>query len=94
MSSMMMVFTNAHNIPLYSTAWTPNSAASFAGTCIFLVILASILRCPFAFKPVLESKGFSMLAVMMMNVGYFMLILAGTFLGELVVGRYIHSDDH
>jgi len=30
----------------------------------------------------------SMLAVMTGNVGYFMSILAGTFLGEILVGRY------
>jgi len=29
-----------------------------------------------------------MLAVMTLNVGYFMSVLAGTFLGELAVGRY------
>jgi copper transporter 1 len=32
-----------------------------------------------------------MLAVMTMSVGYFLSILAGTFLGELVFGRYIQS---
>ena len=31
---------------------------------------------------------FRMLAVMTMNVGYFMSVLGGAFLGELVVGRY------
>lgn len=29
-----------------------------------------------------------MVAVMTMNVGYFMCVLAGLFIGELVVGRY------
>ena len=29
-----------------------------------------------------------MLAVMTMNVGYFLAVLAGTFLGSLLVGRY------
>lgn len=29
-----------------------------------------------------------MLAVMTMNVGYFMSVLGGTFLGSLVLGRY------
>lgn len=32
----------------------------------------------------------SMLAVMTMNVGYFISVLAGTFIGELAVGRYNH----
>ena len=30
----------------------------------------------------------SMLAVMTMNVGYFVAILGGIFIGELAVGRY------
>jgi len=30
----------------------------------------------------------SMLAVMTMNVGYFLSVLAGGFLGELMFGRY------
>jgi hypothetical protein len=29
-----------------------------------------------------------MLAVMTMNVGYFLSVLAGTFLGSLTLGRY------
>lgn len=36
-----------------------------------------------------------MLAVMTMNVGYFMSVLGGSFLGELFAGRYAqHFDDH
>jgi len=35
-----------------------------------------------------------MLAVMTLNTGYFLSILAGVFLGELVVGRYIQMDEH
>lgn len=35
-----------------------------------------------------------MLSVMTMNVGYFCSVLAGAFLGELAVGRYIHSHEH
>lgn len=40
--------------------------------------------------------GSSMLAVMTMNVGYFLSTLAGLFLGELAVGRYATTtdDDH
>jgi hypothetical protein len=34
-----------------------------------------------------------MLAVMTLNVGYFMSALAGLFLGELMVGRYTLVDD-
>ena len=37
-----------------------------------------------------------MLAVMTYNVGYFMSVLAGAFLGELCFGRYStsHVEDH
>lgn len=35
-----------------------------------------------------------MLAVMTMNVGYFVAVLAGTFLGSLAVGRYAVSGGH
>ncbi|KAK3393071.1 low affinity copper transporter [Podospora didyma] len=35
-----------------------------------------------------------MLAVMTMNVGYFLSVLGGTFLGSLLVGRYIASVEH
>jgi solute carrier family 31 (copper transporter), member 1 len=34
-----------------------------------------------------------MLAVMTMNIGYFFSVLAGTFVGELVVGRYAVLDE-
>jgi hypothetical protein len=35
-----------------------------------------------------------MLAVMTMNVGYFLSVLAGIFVGEVAVGRYIALDEH
>ncbi|KIX93712.1 uncharacterized protein Z520_10618 [Fonsecaea multimorphosa CBS 102226] len=35
-----------------------------------------------------------MLAVMTMNVGYFLSVLLGVFLGELAVGRYARTDEH
>lgn len=34
-----------------------------------------------------------MLAVMTLNVGYFLSVLAGLFFGELAVGRYTRIDD-
>ncbi|CAI7650650.1 unnamed protein product [Penicillium glandicola] len=52
--SMTMVFTNTHNTPLFSNTWTPSSSGSFAGTCIFLIILAIIDRCLIAFKATME----------------------------------------
>lgn len=36
----------------------------------------------------------SMLAVMTMNIGYFVSILGGTFLGSLAVGRYSVLSEH
>ncbi|KAJ5474340.1 hypothetical protein N7475_003906 [Penicillium sp. IBT 31633x] len=52
--SMTMVFQNAHDTPLFSNAWTPTSSGSFAGTCIFLIVLAIIDRCLIAFKATME----------------------------------------
>lgn len=35
-----------------------------------------------------------MLAVMTMNVGYFLSVLGGVFLGSLAVGRYSSVTEH
>ena len=35
-----------------------------------------------------------MLAVMTLNVGYFLSVLGGTFSGELLVGRYAQLEEH
>ncbi|KAF2259064.1 putative Ctr copper transporter [Lojkania enalia] len=163
---MSMAFFTATNTPLYSESWTPSSAGAYAGTCIFLIVLAILLRAGFTLKawldrralrsalkrryvvvagqaPVLEkvvsdansqtgiltTNGveenvrmveapvedfqpfrFSvdlpraalmtvlagvayllMLAVMTYNVGYFLSILAGTFVGELAFGRFTNQ---
>src|SRR3954452_21536665 len=53
-TSMTMTFKNSHNTPLFSNAWTPSSSGAFAGTCIFLIVLAVIDRCLIAFKAVME----------------------------------------
>lgn len=37
---------------------------------------------------------FSMLAVMTMNIGYFLSILGGTFVGSLAVGRFSVAAAH
>ncbi|CAK7241184.1 MAG: hypothetical protein STHCBS139747_002643 [Sporothrix thermara] len=168
-SSMMSVFFTATDTPLYSSAWTPGSTGTYAGTCIFLIALATIFRFILAFKARTESRWLDaelerryvvvpgkpvlsqrvsqdsaakrmilsengveedvmvlkkrhthvrpwrlsvdplralldtllagvgyllMLAVMSMNVGYFMSILGGTFLGSLLVGRYVVLMEH
>src|SRR5437763_966369 len=56
MPGMSGVFTTSYNTPLYSNSWTPTSAGSYAGTCIFLIVLALILRGIVAFKAIVEQK--------------------------------------
>ena len=36
----------------------------------------------------------SMLAIMTFNVGYFLSVLGGIFLGEIAVGRYVEMEEH
>lgn len=168
-SSMNMVFQTDTATPLYSSAWTPSSSGAYAGTCIFLIVLAIIGRLLLAYKAVLEVRWLDqdakrryvaangkipfaerisvspdssqmtlsangveenvivverkrsatrpwrfsvdpvraaldtvlvgigyllMLAVMTMNVGYFMSVLAGVFIGSLAVGRYMQNVEH
>ena len=53
---MMMTFQTATATPLFSTMWTPDSAGAYAGTCIFLVILAVAARLLVAFKATQEGR--------------------------------------
>ncbi|OCK84745.1 putative Ctr copper transporter [Lepidopterella palustris CBS 459.81] len=162
-SQMSMTFFASTTTPLFSSQWTPKSAGAYAGTCIFLIILAFLLRGTLTLKHFLEHKWLEqakrrryvvvadrtpiserissdadsktavltvngveesvkvvhspipqvqpwrfsvdlpraalvtimggvgyllMLAVMTFNVGYFMSVLAGIFIGELAFGRY------
>jgi hypothetical protein len=57
--TMSMVFTNTHDSPLYSSQWTPASNGSYAGSCIFLIVLAVIGRCLVAFKAYMERRWFN-----------------------------------
>jgi len=166
MSMMSMTFFSATSTSLYSAMWTPTTVGAYAGTCIFLIMLAVIFRGLLAVKAwketawmdaefkrryvtvagkgpkserisqdsdskrmilsengveedvmVVTKKGvearpwrFStdpiravidtiivgvgyllMLGVMTMNVGYFLSIIGGTFLGSLAFGRYANS---
>ncbi|KAK7999674.1 ctr copper transporter [Apiospora arundinis] len=154
MSQMAMVFFQSVTSPLFSKAWTPSGTGSYAGTCIFLVVLATLHRVLIAVRnlvfetvphghpkldPALASDGeeaamdayrrrygrsvgvlarirgalhdnpfriatetaralselvisgmgyLLMLAVMTMNVGYFLSVLGGVFLGAFLAGRF------
>ncbi|KAH8688813.1 putative Ctr copper transporter [Talaromyces proteolyticus] len=172
-SGTSMVFSNSQTTPLYSSSWTPATSGQYAGTCIFLIVLAIIARLLVAFKAAMERKWLAtalnrryvviagkptesdiinstnvdpdsaktallttqgiqenvkvvrrlsqgpqpwrfsvdlprallflcitgvgyllMLAVMTLNIGYFMSVLAGAFIGELAVGRHIEWNEH
>ncbi|KAI2780527.1 Ctr copper transporter family-domain-containing protein [Daldinia loculata] len=154
-AEMAMVFFQSVTTPLYSTAWTPQGQGSYAGTCIFLIVLALLHRILIALRSIIfdsnpglhrHSKAISssdsddypgsrsdlelmggqfrtqwnshpfkvatetfrallevviggigyllMLAVMTMNVGYFLSVLGGIFLGTFVAGRFGAGDNH
>ncbi|KAH7176548.1 Ctr copper transporter [Dactylonectria macrodidyma] len=168
-SIMTMIFQTQMATPLYASSWTPESAGAYAGTCIFLVVLAILGRALLAVKAVQEARWLDreaarryvtvngkiplteqisvnpdarqmtlsangveetvmvverkrntsrpwrfsvdplravldtvivgigyllMLAVMTMNVGYFMSVLAGVFIGSLALGRYTQTTEH
>lgn len=56
MMTMMVAFQNDMATPLYSMAWTPTNMGTYAGTCIFLIVLATIFRGLFALKAIQESR--------------------------------------
>ncbi|KAI0834406.1 Ctr copper transporter family-domain-containing protein [Hypoxylon sp. FL0890] len=153
-AEMAMVFFQSVTTPLYSMTWTPQGQGSYAGTCIFLIVLALVHGILIAVRSIffgsnrtlhqphkvvssdldeypgsrseLESMGnqfrshwnshpfrvatetarallevvirgigyLLMLAVMTMNVGYFLSVLGGIFLGTFVAGRFGASDNH
>ncbi|KAJ5698112.1 hypothetical protein N7462_000117 [Penicillium macrosclerotiorum] len=147
MADMSMTFFTSFKTSLFAADWTPSSKGQYAGTCIFLIVLAVILRVLLALRPILEGRlwtdsvrhgmlddhlpdeshqtkymsGFQlsmqelgsrwsrwrvnpaagratfelvvagiayllMLAVMTMNVGYFMSVLGGIWLGTFIMG--------
>ncbi|KAF1944224.1 Ctr copper transporter-like protein [Clathrospora elynae] len=162
-TGMAMAFFTSTTTPLYSESWAPSTAGQYAGTCIFLIVLAIMLRALFTAKTFLEVRAMKsalkrryvvvagertvaekaaddsnsmtgilttngvqedvrvvsapvsyvqpwrfsvdlprallltiatgvgyllMLAVMTFNVGYFLSVLAGAFIGELALGRF------
>ena len=56
MSNMQIVFYTSTTTPLYSTSWMPSRTGQYAGTCIFLIILATIFRVLFALRAVQERR--------------------------------------
>ena len=53
---MEMTFFTATNTPLYSLDWTPTSTGSYAGTCIFIILLAVLFRVLLAGKAWKEER--------------------------------------
>ena len=53
---MEMVFVNSQSTPLFSKSWTPSTTGQYAGTCIFLILLAITARGLLAAKHVLELR--------------------------------------
>jgi hypothetical protein len=51
---MHSTFVLSQSTALYSSAWTPSSTGSYAGTCIFLILLAAIFRGLLAYRHSLE----------------------------------------
>jgi Ctr copper transporter family len=51
-----MVFFTSTSTPLYSLSWTPTSTGQYAGSCIFLIVLAVVFRSLLFFKARLEQK--------------------------------------
>lgn len=56
MMSMNMVFYSSTMTPLYGDMWSPTGSGTYAGTCIFLIILAVIFRSLFAVSYFLEKR--------------------------------------
>ncbi|KAJ0421359.1 Ctr copper transporter family-domain-containing protein [Aspergillus carlsbadensis] len=56
MSTMSMTFFTSTKTLLFSNAFSPTTQGQYAGTCIFLIALALILRFMIALRPVLERR--------------------------------------
>lgn len=49
-SQMRMAFFTSVTTPLYSDSWAPTNTSTYAGTCVFLVLLATLFRGLLALK--------------------------------------------
>lgn len=55
-NQMNMVFFTGTNTALWSSGWMPTSTGGYAGTCVFLIILAILFRSLFALKAIMENR--------------------------------------
>lgn len=60
------MFSTGPGTPLYSPTWIPVSQGNYAGTCIFLVVLAFIFRALVSLRSVLKRRGIEA----DLNIGY------------------------
>ena len=51
-----MTFGTSSSTPLYSSAWSPRSTGQYAGTCVFLILLAAFVRSLFALRLLTEKR--------------------------------------
>lgn len=56
MSTMMVTLFASTSTPLYSVKWTPSTTGQYAGTCIFIIILAAIFRSLFSYRAMQEHR--------------------------------------
>lgn len=55
-SGHTVIFQTVRDTPLYSAVWSPASEGAYAGTCIFLVVLAIVARLLIAYRSVQEAR--------------------------------------
>ena len=53
---MLNTLFSSTSTPLYSISWTPSSTGKYAGTCIFLIVLAFLFRALGAYKSIQERR--------------------------------------
>ena len=54
--SMAMTFFTSGRTALFADSWTPTSDGQYAGTCVFLIVLAVVFRLLLALRPILEMR--------------------------------------
>lgn len=56
MADMDMVFFKDHKSALFGSAWSPSSQGGYAGTCIFVILLAIVSRLLAVYRTYLERR--------------------------------------